>query len=180
MLVAGVVLMLVVAPVAFFGSLAGGLNLDELFRSASTVATGSTVEVDQSGTYIVSSPSGDAISCTLTGNDGTVLQLQSTDESSVAMGSGIAPGSYTLDCGASTGLVGMTGVSADQLTSAGVRAVMWSTVVGLIGLALVVVGIVMLVRVNRRRHDIQRQAWGGGLGGYGQGSGPGYGGRQLY
>jgi hypothetical protein len=73
----------------------------------------------------------------------------------------------------------MTGVSADQMTEAGVRGLLWASLVGLAGLALTIVGIVLLVRVNRQRRDLQRQAWGGG--GYGAApGGSGYGGRPLY
>jgi hypothetical protein len=179
MIVAGAVLMLIVAPAVLVGSIMGGLNLGEITGSATTVASGSSVQVDESGTYVVTSTAGDTISCTLTGSDGTVLQLQSPDDGSIAMGSGIEPGTYTLDCGAATSLVGMTGVSADQMTEAGVRGLLWASLVGLAGLALTIVGIVLLVRVNRQRRDLQRQAWGGG--GYGTApGGSGYGGRPLY
>ncbi len=161
-LVAGAVLMVVIAPIVFFSVMFGGMNISDLMSSAATVQSGDTVQVDESGTYIVTSLDDASLSCTLTGQDGTVLQLQNAaGESTVAMGSGIPAGSYTLDCGASsTSMVGMTGASVDSVAHASIQAVLWATVIGIVGLVALIVGIVMLVQVNRRRRDLQRQAWG--------------------
>ena len=88
--------------------------------------------------------------------------------SSMAMGSDIPAGAYTLSC-ETTGnpsLVGMTGVDASQLTGAVMRGFGWGTLLGILGIAMVIAGIVWLVRVNRRRSDIQRQSWQMGPGRY--------------
>ena len=141
------------------------MNISELATSAAPVQSGDTVQVDDSGRYIVTSLDEDPIACTLTGQDGTVLQLQSASDGqqAVQMGSGIPAGSYTLDCGSTTGsLVGMTGSSLDSVVNGSFQGVMWASIVGLVGIVVTIVGIVMLVRVNRRRRDIQRGAWNGG------------------
>ena len=42
----------------------------------------------------------------------------------------------------------------------------WGTLLGILGIAMVIAGIVWLVRINRRRSDIQRQSWQMGTGRY--------------
>ncbi len=168
--VVGIVTMVVMAPIVALSVILSGMNISELTQNVGPVSTGATVQVDRSGTYIVTSTTNQSISCTLTGQDGSVLQLQALQgQTSVALGSSIAEGAYTLDCGSATDLVGMTGISVDSLANAGARGVLWASVVGVAGLIVTIVGIVALVRINRRRNDIQRRMWGRGPGPYGGG-----------
>lgn len=166
LIVAGIVVAMILSVVTLVGVAASGINWQKIVDSANPVASGSTVTVDDSGSYIVTATDGTKIACTLTSGNGTVLELQApTGQSNVVMGSKITPGQYRLDCTgvtSSTSLVGMTGFSTGDMASLGARAVMWATVVGLIGLAMTIGGIVWLVRVNGRRREVQRNAWRGG------------------
>ncbi|MGO3797041.1 MAG: hypothetical protein ACTJGR_07985 [Pauljensenia sp.] len=162
LIVVGALTATVLAFGVFLTVLLAGAGFQDLVSSASAVTSGSTVTVDQSGSYLVSATGGEAISCTLEGSDGSTHALgETTGNSSVVLGMGIPAGDYTLECtGADTGqLVGMTGVDASTLTSAGTRSFLWGTVVGVLGIALTIGGIIWLVKVNRRRRELQRGQW---------------------
>lgn len=162
LVVVGALTATVLAFGVFLAVLLSGAGFQDLVANAASVTSGSTVTVDQSGSYLVSATGGESISCTLEGSDGTTHALdEATGNSSVVLGMGIPAGRYTLDCtGEGTGqMVGMTGVDASALTAAGARSLVWGTVVGVIGVVLTIVGVVWLVRVNRRRREIQRGQW---------------------
>ena len=164
-IIAGILVGTVIAFIAFFAMTFSGVNIQNMVESAAPVTSGGQVSVDQSGTYIVTAVDGAAISCTLTAEDGTVLELQGEmGQAGVAMGSQILPGTYTLTCDGDSGtnLVGMTGSSVADLTSAGVRALVVSSVIGVVGLFMIIAGVAWLVKVNKRRREIQRDQWRGG------------------
>lgn len=161
LIVVGALTATVLALGVFVTVLLTGVGFQDLVSSASEVTSGSTVTVDRSGSYLVSATGGEAVSCTLEGSDGSTHALgETTGNSSVVLGLGIPAGDYTLECTGATGqLVGMTGVDASALTSAGTRSFLWGTAVGVLGIALTIGGIIWLVRVNRRRREIQRGQW---------------------
>lgn len=167
LLVLGVVVATVIAFAAFIGVALAGMDFQEVVNSATPVANGDTVEVDASGSYTVVDTEGGSLSCDLRSSDGTDTALDGVSGyTSMVMGSDIPSGSYTLSC-RTTGnasLVGMTGLDASQMTEAVMRGFTWGTVLGFIGIAMVIGSVVWLVRINRRRSDIQRRTWQTGPG----------------
>lgn len=165
LIVLGVVVATVIAFATFIGVALSGMNIQQLLDSATTVTSGDTVTVDDSGSYMVADSQGSKLSCSLTSSSGDAVQLQDVPgNSSMVMGSNIPAGTYILDC-QTTGnasLVALSGVDANQMTGAAMRGFAWGTALGLIGIAMVIGGIVWLVGINRRRSDLQRQAWQGG------------------
>lgn len=165
LIVVGVLTATVLAFIVFLTVLLTGAGFQDMLSNASAVQSGSSVTVDQTGSYLVSATGGEAVTCTLEGSDGSTHALgATTGSSSVVLGTGIPAGDYTLECtGADNGqLVGMTSVDTSSLTSAGTSSVLWGTVVGVIGIVLTIVGIVWLVKINRRRREIQRGQWNAG------------------
>lgn len=169
LLVLGVVVATIIAFAAFIGVALAGMDFQDVVNSATPVANGDTVEVDTSGSYTVVDTEGGRLSCDLRSSDGTDTALDGVSGyTSMVMGSDIPSGSYTLSC-QTTGnasLVGMTGLDASQMTEAVMRGFTWGTVLGFIGIAMVVGAVVWLVRINRRRSEIQRRAWQTGPGRY--------------
>ncbi|WP_115726629.1 hypothetical protein [Actinomyces culturomici] len=159
-MIGGVVVALIIAPVALFLGVLGGMNIGSLIESMDQVSSGSTVTVDSSGSYLVATESTNVYSCSLDGAGG-VHQMEGVGKGTF-YSSNLEPGSYTLTCeGEGTSqLYGITGLSADSITKAGMSGLIWGTVVGLLGVVLFIVGIVWLVRVNRKRQEIQRRAYG--------------------
>ena len=161
LIVVGAVLALLVAPAVFVAVILGSIDYDRLSELGAPVTSGSEVTVDESGSYLVVSTDSSALTCTLTGSDGSVLELTPVQgEESVAAGTGIPAGTYTLDCGDVSGtLVGMTGQSIEGFGQLVVRAAGWATLIGVIGVVLLIVGIVRLVRVNRRRRETSQSSY---------------------
>ena len=169
LVVVGVVVATVIAFATFIGVALAGMNFQEVMDSATPVANGDTVHVDATGTYLVVDSQGGDLSCDLRPSSGAPISLEETSGySSMVMGSDIPAGAYTLSCETTgnSSLVGMTGVDASQLTGAVMRGFGWGTLLGILGIAMVIAGIVWLVRINRRRSDIQRQSWQMGPGRY--------------
>ncbi|PID97560.1 MAG: hypothetical protein CSA82_03435 [Actinobacteria bacterium] len=167
-IVLGVLMMIILAPIVFFGAFVGGMNLTGMLESAESVTNGDTVTVDDSGSYIlfVEPNDTDALgTCGLFPPDAsTIYEMQYTASggSTGYMVSGLEPGEYVLDCQGTLppDAMGATGLnlSEESLANAGGGAFMWATVVGLLGLVLLIVGIVFLVRANKRRREIQRMS----------------------
>lgn len=169
LIVLGVVVATVIAFATAIGVALAGMNFQELVNSATPVASGDTVSVDTSGSYMVADSQGGSLSCGLRSSDGTTVELETmSGYSSMVMGSNIPAGTYTLEC-QTTGnasLVAMSGVDASQMTSAVMRGFAWGTVLGVLGIAMVIGGIIWLVRINGRRSALQRQSWQMGAGRY--------------
>lgn len=163
--IGGVLLMLIVAPVVFIVTAFSGMNLSSMINSAQEVASGDTVTVDSSGGLIVSAHP-DVYSCSVTPSaGGEAVPLSRLDSASGAWSVfGLAPGDYTLSCVGEAGLgqlAAFSGVSPDDITDGAISGLTWGSVVGLIGLVVLVVGIVWLVKVNRRRRAIvSATPWG--------------------
>ncbi|QPK81064.1 hypothetical protein G7Y41_08485 [Schaalia sp. ZJ405] len=152
-LIVGILLSVVVAPIAFFGILFGALGNSGVMSSALPVTSGDTVTVDSTGTYMVVAPNGRDVACTLSNDTGEHPMDPMGD--GVSYGMGLEAGDYTLTCTGATGLTmyGFTGADPSALTS----AVLWSfgigTLLGIGGVILAIIGIVLLVKANRRRRE---------------------------
>lgn len=159
LLVGGLVTMLIIAPIVFIGFLLGGMNLGEIARSATPVTSGQTITISEDGSYTVIANSGDVYGCTLTGASGDAQQMTYyVSTSPTFWAQNLTPGDYVLECQTegSVDMVGIGGLSVDSATSATLSALGWSALVGFIGLALSIWGIVKIIRVNRKRREIQR------------------------
>lgn len=154
LMVIGVVVAVIVAPIALVVGTLGGMNMASLFESMTPVSSGDTVFVDKSGTYIVTAQSGDIRGCELSSPTGVVPMEPAG--SGAFFAADLEEGAYILECQTegSTQMVGITGMSIDTVAGAGLTGLLVATVVGLIGLAMLIGGIVWIVIVNRRRREI--------------------------
>lgn len=158
-IIGGIIIALIVAPIAMVFGVVGGLDIGQLVESTQPIASGSTVTVDESGTYLVLTQSGDVSGCRLD-KDGESISM-SFESGTGFYASGLDAGRYTLTCQGSgaSNLMGMTGVSIDKMTNAGLSGLAWGTGVGILGIVVSVVGIVWLVKVNGRRRALQPGAY---------------------
>ncbi|MDC4232260.1 hypothetical protein M3T53_00820 [Actinomyces sp. B33] len=161
-LVLGIITMLVIAPIAAFMGVLGGIGggVGGLLESTTVVPNHSTVTVDESGTLLVSTSTVNVYSCEATGPSGTVALEGGGSVSQGFIGINLTPGRYVLDCQGEGDfmLTAMTGTGVDDLTSAGVSAMLWGTIAGIVGLVLTIVGIILIVRANSRRRQILQQS----------------------
>lgn len=159
LLIGGLISMLIIAPTVFLLVLLGGMNLGEIARSATPVTSGQTVTINEDGTYTVIANRGDVYGCSLTDSSGVEKQMDYYASTSPTFWvQDLTPGNYVLNCQTegTVDMVGIGGLTVDTATSATLAALGWSTLVGFIGLALTIWGIVKIVRVNRQRREIQR------------------------
>ena len=93
------------------------------------------------------------------GNKGWDMK-QLDGSSQVYYRDGLAEGTYTIRCeglGDDATITGLP-VSAEDLISSTGGALIWSTVVGVSGTIIMIIGIVLVVKTNGRRREIQQQA----------------------
>ena len=190
LIISSLLVMLIAAPAVFMGFMMGGMDLEKVVQVAQQTTNGGTVTVEGTDGIMVLSANTTAdssLSCKLTDSSGkeipmTSPQLEGVPVPGAQQAEGIPAGTYTVNC---------ENLSGDQLLTlptnvfnsmfsgimGGVgKGFLWATLVGLIGLGMLIGGIVWLVRTNRRRQEIQRQAWFNGQGG---GYGGGFGGGQA-
>lgn len=158
-IIGGIIIALIVAPIAMIVGVVGGLDVLQLAESAQPVSSGSTVTVDSSGSYLVLTQSGDVSGCRLD-KDGESISM-SFESGTGFYASGLDAGQYTLTCQGSgaSDLMGMTGVSMEKMTNAGLSGLAWGTGVGILGIVVSIIGIVWLVKVNGRRRALQPGAY---------------------
>ena len=158
----GVLMMVVVAPIVFVVLLSTGFRtLGEAAAQAATIDNGDTVTVSSSGSYTVMVSPGTADSCALIDSGQQSHQMSPFDnEKNVYSIDGLAAGDYVVRCdGLDSGanLMGVNMSGADLMASTG-SAMIWSTVIGVSGIVVLIVGIVLLVRANGKRRAIRQQA----------------------
>lgn len=160
LIIIGILTSLIIAPLAFFGGILGGMDIGSMVDNVKPIASGATVSVDESGALMVSAQSGELTSCSLEGAGGTrQMELVS---SNTFFTENIAQGDYVVECvgSGSSNLVVISGLNADTLANAGISGLAWGTGIGILGLLLAIGGIVWLVIVNRKRRQIQAGARG--------------------
>ena len=162
MIVVGLLMMLIIAPVIFAVIAISGINT-ELPEDANTaqISNGGTVEVGQNGQYTILFSEGEASACTMTNTDGDVYDMHTfAGVNNYYTATDLPEGTYRIDCeGLPSGaeIVGMD-VSAGDITKSSTNGLIWSTVVGVSGTIIMIVGIVLVVKTNGRRREIQQQA----------------------
>ena len=161
-LVLGVVLMIIVAPIVFFATMIAGVaGTDGNAVKGGTTANGSVVTVTADGYFTVTASSPKDPACSLIGADGKSYKLESyAGSDSMYVASGVPAGSYVLQCDSIASGANITAFNASPEVVAKVFAMpfVWGTVVGVVGLILLIVGIVLLVKVNGKRRRITQEA----------------------
>lgn len=160
-IVLGLVLMIIVAPVVFFSTAVSSIT-DEFSNAASGVqrlSNGGGVTLEsQDGYFLQVVPPDTATACSLTDSGGQSYAMQKQDSSgSLFSAEGLRPGSYTVECAGAPDTATFIGLpfSGDILQSSARSSLIWSTVVGVAGVGVLILGIVLVVRTNKRRRDIQ-------------------------
>ncbi len=162
MIVVGLLMMLIVAPIVFVVIAVSGINT-ELPEDANTtqISNGGVVEVGQNGQYTILFSEGEASACTMTNTDGDVYDMHTlAGANTYYTATDLPAGTYRIDCeGLPSGaeIMGMD-VSAGDVTKSGTNGLIWSTVVGVSGTIIMIIGIVLVVKANGRRREIQQQA----------------------
>lgn len=161
-LVLGVVLMIIVAPIVFFATMIAGVaGTDGNEVKGGTTDNGSVVSVTADGDFTVTASSSKDPACSLTGADGKSYKLEPyAGSGDVYAASGVPAGSYQLKCDGIASDANITAFNASPEVVAKVFAMpfVWGTVVGVVGLILLIVGIVLLVKVNGKRRRITQEA----------------------
>ncbi|MDI9588809.1 MAG: hypothetical protein QM234_07635 [Acidobacteriota bacterium] len=165
LIVIGLVLMLIISPAVFFISMAvsatSAIDPDNL----PLYSNGDTVTVSESGTFtLIGDSERGAPDCTLWGDSGDYpMDVFSTGGQEVAMVEGVPAGTYQLECANADGMqmIGMDGGFVDNIAGKIKPALIAASVIGVVGLILLIWGIVKLVKVNRERRNMQlrMQGW---------------------
>lgn len=161
-LVLGVVLMIIVAPIVFFATMIAGVaGTDGNAVKGGTTANGSVVTVTADGVFMVRGDAHKDPSCSLIGADDKSYELEPyADSEDVYLVEHVPAGSYVLQCDGIANGANITAFNASPEVVAKVFAMpfVWGTVVGVVGLILLIVGIVLLVKVNGKRRRITQEA----------------------
>ena len=162
MIVLGLLMMLIIAPVIFAVVAVSGLNTEAPEDvNAVSITNGGTVEVGANGQYTILLGDVEATSCTMTDTDGDVYDMHSfAGINNYYTATDLPAGTYRIDCEglpAGADIAGMD-FSAGDVTKSGTNGLIWSTVVGVGGMVIMIIGIVLVVKANGRRREIQQQA----------------------
>ena len=162
MIVLGLLMMLIIAPVIFAVVAFSGLNTETPENvNAVSITNGGTVEVGANGQYTILLGEAEATSCTMTDTDGDVYDMHSfAGINNYYTATDLPAGTYRIDCEglpAGADIAGMD-VSAGDITKSSTNGLIWSTVVGVSGTIIMIIGIVLVVKANGRRREIRQQA----------------------
>lgn len=153
-IVAGVFLMLVVAPITFLGLIFNGFDLTSLTDESLTATNGGSIQVDETGTVGIATSTDVPVSCTIENDATDPVTLTQEMDGVLLVARGLEPGEYTLSCPnlpAGTTIIVVSGTTMGQVVPSTMTAFGWSSVVGVIGLATTIGGIVWLINRNKAR-----------------------------
>lgn len=162
MIVLGLLMMLIIAPVIFAVVAVSGLNTEAPEDvNAVSITNGGTVEVGANGQYTILLGDAEATSCTMTDTDGDVYDMHSfAGINNYYTATDLPAGTYRIDCEglpAGADIAGMD-ASAGDITKSSTNRLIWSSVVGVSGTIIMIIGIVLVVKANGRRREIRQQA----------------------
>lgn len=162
MIVLGLLMMLIIAPVVFAVVAFSGLNTETPENvNAVSITNGGTVEVGANGQYTILLGDAEATSCTMTDTDGDVYDMHSfAGINNYYTATDLPAGTYRIDCEglpAGADIAGMD-ASAGDITKSSTNGLIWSSVVGVSGTIIMIIGIVLVVKANGRRREIRQQA----------------------
>lgn len=173
---------IIMLPVAFgiflAGTVLGVKNLAHLVDEAPVVTAGSTHDFAADTTVAMFGDSNGS-SCTVTDPSGSTVTVENSTSGSVSEGDTTfnllgsfttsAAGAYQIDCGSGVDVKVLSGKDAADVSKKLLMPILvgfgGAALAGLIGLAMLITGIVKLVRSNRERTAwSQQQAYAGGYG----------------
>ena len=162
MIVLGLLMMLIIAPVIFAVVAVSGLNTEAPEDvNAVSITNGGTVEVGANGQYTILLGDAEATSCTMTDTDGDVYDMHSfAGINHYYTATDLPAGTDRIDCEglpAGADIAGM-GASAGDITKSSTNGLIWSSVVGVSGTIIMIIGIVLVVKAIGRRREIRQQA----------------------
>lgn len=162
MIVLGLLMMLIIAPVIFAVVAVSGLNTEAPEDvNAVSITNGGTVEVGANGQYTILLGDVEATSCTMTDTDGDVYDMHSfAGINNYYTATDLPAGTYRIDCEglpAGADIAGMD-ASAGDITKSSTNGLIWSSVVGVSGTIIMIIGIVLVVKANGRRRELRQQA----------------------
>ena len=162
MIVLGLLMMLIIAQVIFAVVAVSGLNTEAPEDvNAVSITNGGTVEVGANGQYTILLGDAEATSCTMTDTDGDVYDMHSfAGINNYYTATDLPAGTYRIDCEglpAGADIAGMD-ASAGDITKSSTNGLIWSSVVGVSGTIIMIIGIVLVVKANGRRREIRQQA----------------------
>lgn len=162
MIVLGLLMMLIIAPVIFAVVAVSGLNTEAPEDvNAVSITNGGTVEVGANGQYTILLGDAEATSCTMTDTDGDVYDMHSfAGINNYYTATDLPAGTYRIDCEglpAGADIAGMD-ASAGDITKSSTNGLIWSSVVGVSGTIIMIIGIVLVVKANGRRRELRQQA----------------------
>ena len=162
MIVLGLLMMLIIAPVIFAVVAFSGLNTETPENvNAVSITNGGTVEVGANGQYTILLGDVEATSCTMTDTDGDVYDMHSfAGINNYYTATDLPAGTYRIDCEglpAGADIAGMD-ASAGDITKSSTNGLIWSSVVGVSGTIIMIIGIVLVVKASVRRREIRQQA----------------------
>ena len=162
LIILGVLASFVAAPILFFVLMFQGITgIAENMAAGTVVSNGGNIEVGANGSYTVSLSPDKASSCALinaSNQSFEMKQLQGSAE--VYYLDGLAQGTYKIQCQGLSSNARITGLpaSGEDMVSSTSGAFLWSTVVGVTGVVLLIVGIVLVVRAGSKTKELQQQA----------------------
>ena len=162
MIILGLLMMLIIAPVIFAVVAVSGLNTEAPEDvNAVSITNGGTVEVGANGQYTILLGDVEATSCTMTDTDGDVYDMHSfAGINNYYTATDLPAGTYRIDCEglpAGADIAGMD-ASAGDITKSSTNGLIWSSVVGVSGTIIMIIGIVLVVKANGRRRELRQQA----------------------
>lgn len=162
LIVLGVLASFVAAPILFFVLMVQGLSgIVENAAAGTVVSNGGNVEVGPNGSYTVSLSPDKASSCALINGSNQSFEMKQLQGSAeVYYLDGLAQGTYRIQCQGLPSDARISGVpaSGEEMVSSTGGAFLWSTVVGVTGIVLLIVGIVLVIRAGSKTKELQQQA----------------------
>jgi putative membrane protein len=162
LIVLGVLASFVAAPILFFVLwFQGAVDMKDAVLNGAVIANGSAVEVAGVGSYMIMISGGEATTCKMvdSGNNAYDMSPFQSDKSIYYI-DGLNKGTYTVRCEGVDQKASMSGMSMspNDFTNTVGNSFLWSTVVGVSGVVLLIVGIVLVVRAGSKRKELQQQA----------------------
>jgi len=162
-LVLGIVLMLFIAPAVFFGMMIYGVSQTGANSiHGGTTNNGDSVTVTASGDFTVQVRVDTDPACSLVDSSGAMYSLRpSADADDTYTASGVPAGPYRIYCAGLSNDSSFYAVNStpDAVTKTFVVPFVWGSVVGVTGLICLIVGIVLLVKVNGTPTRQGRALW---------------------
>ena len=162
LIVLGVLASFVAAPILFFVLwFQGVVDMTDALAKGANFSNGGTVEVTGAGSYMLQISEGEATTCKIIDSGNNVYDMSPFQSNkSIYYIDGLNNGTYTVRCEGVNQNVSITGmsISPNDFTSTVGFAFLWSTVVGVTGVVLLIVGIVLVVRAGSKTKELQQQA----------------------